>query len=72
MRDALGRYDVTHYNAAGQVEPRAVGVSRTIGDRWLVESGLAAGDRVIVQGLQKVRPGMPATPVEAAPAGARN
>jgi membrane fusion protein (multidrug efflux system) len=40
-------------------------VSRTLGDRWLVEGGLAAGDRLIVEGLQKVRPGMPVEAVEA-------
>jgi membrane fusion protein (multidrug efflux system) len=56
----------------GKVEVRAVRVSRTIGDRWLVEEGLAAGDRVIVEGLQKIRPGAPvqATEAGAAPAAA--
>jgi membrane fusion protein (multidrug efflux system) len=29
-----------------------------VGDRWLIESGLKPGDRVIVDGLQSVRPGM--------------
>ena len=33
-------------------------IDRAIGDKWLVTSGLAVGDRVIVEGLQKVRPGM--------------
>ena len=33
--------------------------TRTIGDKWLVDGGLVAGDRVIVEGLQKVQPGMP-------------
>jgi membrane fusion protein (multidrug efflux system) len=32
-------------------------VDRAIGDKWLVTSGLAPGDRVIVEGVQKVRPG---------------
>lgn len=41
----------------GTVESRVVKVSRTIGTSWLVTSGLAAGDRVIVEGLQKIRPG---------------
>jgi membrane fusion protein, multidrug efflux system len=56
----------------GKVEVRAVRVSRTIGDQWLVEDGLAAGDRVIVEGLQKIRPGAPvqATEAGAAPAAA--
>lgn len=40
-----------------KVEQRPVQVSRTLGSRWLVESGLAAGDRVIVEGGQKVKPG---------------
>jgi membrane fusion protein (multidrug efflux system) len=37
-----------------------------IGDKWLVTSGLKAGDRLIVEGLLKVRPN---APVRAAPAG---
>ena len=32
-------------------------VDRAIGDKWLVSSGLEPGDRVIVEGIQKVRPG---------------
>ena len=51
----------------GKVEAREVKVSRTIGDQWLVESGLAAGERVIVAGLQKVQPGMTVKAVEATP-----
>ena len=43
----------------GTVEQRNVEVARTIGDKWLVRSGLMAGDRVIVEGVQKVQPGMP-------------
>ena len=34
-------------------------VSRVIGNRWLVDDGLVAGDRLIVEGLQKIEPGMP-------------
>ena len=41
----------------GKVEQRTIEASRAIGDRWLVTSGLTAGDRVIVEGVQKVRPG---------------
>ena len=54
----------------GKVEVREIKVSRTIGDDWLVEDGLAAGDRVIVEGLQKVQPGMAVKAVEATPAAA--
>jgi membrane fusion protein (multidrug efflux system) len=45
--------------AEDKVEVREVGTSRTVGDQWLVDSGLKAGDRVIVEGLQKIRPGAP-------------
>jgi membrane fusion protein (multidrug efflux system) len=40
-----------------KVQQRMLVLDRAIGDKWLVSSGLAAGDRVIVQGVQKVRPG---------------
>ncbi len=42
---------------AGKVQQRQLTLSRAIGDQWLVSSGLAAGDRVIVEGLLNVRPG---------------
>jgi len=40
-----------------KVQHRPVLLDRAIGDQWLVLSGLAPGDRVIVEGRQKVRPG---------------
>jgi membrane fusion protein (multidrug efflux system) len=46
-------------DASGKVEVRMVQAPRTVGDNWLVTSGLNPGDRVIVDGLQKVKPGMP-------------
>lgn len=52
-------------DAEGKAERRPVRVDRTLGDSWLVEDGLAAGDRVIVEGLQKIRPGVPVQPAEA-------
>lgn len=54
--------------AGDKVEPRTLVADRAIGDRWLVTRGLSAGDRLIVEGLNKVRPGMTVRPVEAAPA----
>ena len=60
----------------GKAELREVRVSQAIGDQWLVEDGLAAGDRVIVEGLQKIQPGAPVQPTERgaepAPVGAGN
>jgi len=64
-RDPKGGATALIVDKDGKVETREVRVSRTIGDQWLVEDGLAAGDRVIVEGLQKVQPGMPVTTVEA-------
>ncbi len=51
-----------------KVEPRVIKVLRTVGENWLVSEGLKAGDRVILEGLQKARPG---TPVKAVPFGSR-
>jgi membrane fusion protein (multidrug efflux system) len=58
-----------------KVEPRLINVARTVGDSWLVSDGLKQGDRVILEGLQKARPGTPVKAVafgnkgESAPAG---
>ena len=51
----------------GKVEQRLIVVDRAIGDTWLVSSGLAPGDRVIVDGLQKLKADMVVTPKPAAP-----
>jgi membrane fusion protein (multidrug efflux system) len=64
-RDPKGNASAMIVGPDGKVAAREVKVSRTIGDRWLVDDGLQAGDRVIVEGLQKVQPGMPAQAVEA-------
>ncbi|WP_040903383.1 multidrug efflux RND transporter periplasmic adaptor subunit AcrA [Yokenella regensburgei] len=44
--------------ADDKVELRQIVASQAIGDKWLVTSGLKTGDRVIITGLQKVRPGV--------------
>ncbi|RJR41326.1 MAG: efflux RND transporter periplasmic adaptor subunit [Desulfobacteraceae bacterium] len=41
----------------GKVEQRMLKLVRAIGDQWLVASGLQPGDKVIVEGMQRVRPG---------------
>jgi membrane fusion protein (multidrug efflux system) len=46
-------------NKDEKVEQRVLELDRAIGDKWLVTSGLVPGDRLIVDGLQRVRPGMP-------------
>ncbi|MEN2980622.1 efflux RND transporter periplasmic adaptor subunit [Tistrella bauzanensis] len=57
----------------GQAEARPVVLGPTVGDEWVVEQGLNAGDDVVVEGSVKVRPGAPvqvATDRKPAPAGA--
>jgi len=58
-RDAKGNTSAMVVGKDGTVEVRPVKVSRAIADTWLVEEGLQAGDKVIVEGLQKIAPGMP-------------
>lgn len=70
-RDPRGNANALVVREDGTVEQRSVEVSRTVGDQWLVNDGLQAGDRVIVEGLQKVQPGMPVDAGEA-PASAAN
>lgn len=78
QRDAKGNTSSMVVDAEGKVASRPIQVSQTIGDKWLVEGGLVAGDKVIVEGLQKIGVGMPvnatekgaepAAPADAAPA----
>jgi len=64
VRSAGGATTVWAVAADNVVNQRPVTVTRAIDDRWLVESGLAAGDKVVVAGLQKIAPGASVTPVE--------
>jgi len=57
-RDPKGNTSAMVVDQNNTVQVRSVVVSQAVGNQWLVESGLAAGDRVIVQGLQKIQPGM--------------
>jgi membrane fusion protein, multidrug efflux system len=66
-RDPKGNATALIVNAQGKVETRDVKVSRTVGDQWLIDEGLASGDRIIVEGLQKVQPGIAVKAVEASP-----
>lgn len=60
--NARGEATVLVVNEQNQVENRTIVAKRTIGNQWLVDSGLNAGDLVIVKGLQKVQPGATVTP----------
>ncbi|HBG05482.1 MAG: efflux transporter periplasmic adaptor subunit [Geobacteraceae bacterium GWC2_58_44] len=67
-RNPAGDATALVVGAEEKVEPRILKVSRALGDKWLVEEGLKPGDRVIVEGVQKARPG---TQVKAVPFAAK-
>ena len=52
---------------AGTVQQRKLTLDRAVGDQWLVSSGLSGGERVIIEGIQNVRPGAPVKAVPMAP-----
>jgi membrane fusion protein (multidrug efflux system) len=56
-RDPKGNPVALIVNASGKVEQRMLTMDRAVGDQWLVSSGLAPGDRIIAEGMQKVQPG---------------
>jgi membrane fusion protein (multidrug efflux system) len=69
-RDRSGRATalvVEGAGSVGKVALRALQIDRAVGEAWLVTSGVASGDRVIVDGLQRARPGVTVR-VVAAPA----
>jgi len=67
-RDPKGNAIAMVVDRSDKVEQRALKVDRAIGAKWLVVEGLAAGDRVVVEGLQKIRPGVAVKVVPAAAA----
>ena len=56
-RDPKGNPVTQIVDGEGKVRQRMLTVDRAIGDKWLVSSGLSPGDRVIIEGMQRVRPG---------------
>ena len=56
-RDPTGNPVALIVDGEGKVAQRMLTLDRAMGNRWLVASGLAPGERVIVEGSQKVRPG---------------
>ena len=65
-RNAKGEATALVVLPDGKVEQRVLQVRRTLGDAWLVDGGVKPGEQVIVEGLQKTRPGGMAKPSEVA------
>jgi membrane fusion protein (multidrug efflux system) len=72
-RNATGGATALVVGEGNKAELRRLALGRAVGNQWLVADGLKPGDRLIVEGLQRVRPGQAVTPVpagKAAPAAA--
>jgi membrane fusion protein (multidrug efflux system) len=59
VQEQLGRYFLTVVSPDDRAELRPVSLGPRFGNRQVIVDGLAAGDRVVVEGLQKARPGTP-------------
>jgi len=64
-RDVQGRATVFVVGAGNKAIRKPVTADRTFGDKWIVTAGLKAGERVIVEGLGKIRPNATIIPVPA-------
>ncbi len=71
-RDPKGNPVALVVDGSSKVEQRMITVDRAIGDKWLVVSGLSPGERVVVEGGQKVRPGVTVKAVPFQDGGTRN
>ncbi|QKN79880.1 efflux RND transporter periplasmic adaptor subunit (plasmid) [Scandinavium goeteborgense] len=67
-RNPRGEAVVMVVNSENKAERRTVATSKAIGDSWLISKGLSEGDKVIVSGLQKVKPGNAVQPETPTPA----
>lgn len=63
VRELQTMYQVYVLDENNLIENRLIQVSNTVDQSFLVKSGLEVGDRILVEGLEKVRPGMPINPI---------
>ena len=68
QRDRQGQAVALVLNDEDVVEQRQVETDRALGNRWLINEGLKPGDRLIVEGVQKAKPGVKAKAVDWRPA----
>lgn len=73
-RNTKGEAVALVVDEGGTVRQRILTLNRAIGDQWLIASGLSAGDRLVVEGMQKIRPnmGVKAVPLDGLQAGGEN
>jgi len=58
-RDPKGNPMVLIVNNEGKVQQQMLTIDRAVGNTWLVTAGLSNGDKLIIEGIQKVKPGIP-------------
>ena len=66
VSELQGFYQVAVVGPDNKIEIRPVQTGDRIGSLWIIEKGLSPGDRIVVEGLQKVKPGMVVNPKPAA------
>ena len=62
VTEMLGKYFASVVGSDNKVEQRPIQPGQRVGEMWVVESGLKGGETIIVDGLQKARPGMVVAP----------
>lgn len=62
VKELQGQYSVFTVNAENKVETRQIEAGIKVGDMWIVTKGLNAGEKVLIEGLQKVRNGVTVSP----------
>lgn len=67
VSELQGTYQVVVVGPENKAEVRPVQTAERVGRLWVIEKGLSPGDRVVVEGLQKARPGALVNPVPAPP-----
>jgi membrane fusion protein (multidrug efflux system) len=70
VNEMQGAYQVAVVGEGDKVQLRTVKAAERIGNMWVIESGLAAGERVVVEGFSRVKTGQVVTPIDAAAAAA--
>ena len=65
IQELQGTYNVAVVNADSTIEIRPVTVTHRVGDEWVIGRGLTAGERIVIEGLQKVRQGVKVAPAAA-------
>jgi membrane fusion protein (multidrug efflux system) len=63
VQELQGLKSVYVVGAGDKAEPKQIVASYRLGTDWVVDSGLASGDRVVIEGTGKLRPGAPVKPV---------